>query len=193
MRETYLTCIFDPNTGVLKRTLFISFLVFALSCWAGNKIHAQCSIYIQMQPHVECVLPVVVNTLEVLNPCSAPPEFYSLESGDYAYVEYRDTSCNSICLAGHGVVITCVQFPVGFDDAKLDEPIKVYPTVFQSVVHIEGKNIIKAELYNDCGVRLKSFTVIQPTGIRLLEFGPGNYYFKIFTPNSVQVSRVIKF
>ena len=156
-------------------------------------LQAQCSIYIQMQPHVECVLPVVVNTLEVLNPCSAPPEFYSLQSGDYAYIEYRDTSCNSICLAGHSVVITCVQFPVGFDDGKSDEPIKVFPTVFQSVVHLEGKNIIKAELYNNCGVRLKSFTVFPQTGIRLLEYGPGTYYFKIYTPTSVQVSRVIKF
>ena len=167
--------------------------LFIQCSFACMTLHAQCSIYIQMQPHVECVLPVVVNTLEVLNPCAAPPEFYSLESGDYAYIEYRDTSCSTICQAGHEVIITCVQFPVGFDNAKLDEPIKVFPTIFQSVVHLEGKNIIKAELYNNCGTRLKSFTVFPQTGIRLLEYGPGTYYFKIFTPNGVQVSSVIKF
>lgn len=156
-------------------------------------IHGQCSVYIQMQPKVECVLPVVVNNLEVLNPCSAPADFYTLESGDFAYIEYRDTTCNTICQNGREVVITCVSFPVGFDDTRSDEPIKVYPTVFQSVVHLEGNNIRKAELYNNCGVRLKTFTTFPPTGIRLLEYGPGTYYFKIYTPNGVQVSRVIKF
>ena len=160
---------------------------------AGNKIYAQCSIYIQMRPHVECVLPVVVNTNEVLTPCSAPSGFYNLESGDYAYIEYQDSSCNTICLAGHEVVITCFSFPVGADNPAIDEPIKVYPTVFQSIVHLDGKNIIKAEFVNDCGVRLKSFTTFPPTGIRLPEYGPGTYYFKIYTPNGVQVSRVIKF
>ena len=173
---------------------FFLFIVLIIQCTVASlTLHAQCSIYIQMQPHVECVLPVVVNNLEVLNPCSAPADFYTLESGDFAYIEYRDTTCNTICQAGREVVITCVSFPVGFDNAKPDEPIKVYPTVFQNVVHLEGKNIRKAELYNNCGVRIKSFTSFPPTGIRLLEYGPGTYYFKIYTPNGVQVSRIIKF
>jgi len=173
---------------------FYVFLVLFIQCsFANMTLHAQCSVYIQMQPHVECVLPVVVNNLERLNPCSAPAEFYTLESGDFAYIEYRDTSCNTICQAGREVVITCVSFPVGFDNAKLDEPVKVYPTVFQSIVHLDGKNIIKAEFYNDCGVLLKTFKTFPQTGIRLLEYGPGTYYFKIYTPNGVQVSRVIKF
>jgi hypothetical protein len=173
---------------------FLIFILFIIQfTFSSTSLHAQCSVYIQMQPHVECVLPVVVNTNEVLTPCSAPAAFYELKSGDFGYIEYSDTSCNTICMTGHTVAITCFSLPVGTDHPFYEDPIKVYPTVFQSVVHLEGKNIIRSELYNDCGERLKSYSVFPQTGIRLLEIGPGMYYFKIYTRTGVQVSRIIKF
>jgi hypothetical protein len=58
---------------------------------------------------VECLLPKLLLTGEVLLPCVAPVEFNSLVEGDTAWINYQNSSCFSICLQGKEVNILCVE------------------------------------------------------------------------------------
>ncbi len=153
---------------------------------------AQCNVYIQMVHAVECVLPQVVSTQEILLPCSAPVGFSQLKAGDFAYIDFTDTTCNSICLQGRAVTITCLSIPLATENPGLQNAINVFPTLVQSYITIEGKDIRKAEVYNDCGVRMMTYMESPLTTIHVEDLSPGIYFVKLWTQQEMQIKKIIK-
>lgn len=171
-------------------------LSIILCCCLNSNISAQqCDTYIQMVALVidGCgVLPQIVGTSQFLLPCSAPAGYNQLEEGDFAYIEYSNAGCANICLAAPEVDITCLSFPVGVGEEEAENEIKVFPTIVQDQVYIEGKDIIRIEVYDDRGVQMIIFKEPNVTTIDMGCFGPEVYFIRVMTEKRIQIKKVFK-
>jgi hypothetical protein len=172
----------------LKIYLILPFVLIFLM--PGSK--AQCTIYVEMVHAVECTLPRVVKTQELLLPCSAPAELYALPAGEHAFIDFKDTTCFSFCQQGRPVAITCFTLAVSTDNPVTDDFIQVYPTFVQSIVHVRGKNIQHAALFNTYGILLKQSQAYPVDGFNTSDLEQGIYFIQVFTPSGVAVRKIIK-
>lgn len=176
---------------ILKSIILI--LSFFITVYITPDIQAQCSTYIQMRPAVEgCVLPVIVSTGEYLQPCSGPAEFYQLLEGDFAYIDYEDSGCLNFCQQGDEVDITCISLPVGLDDQQSFHGIKIFPTITQSKIYMQGNDIIQIGLFNDRGVLVKKLMNPNVESIDVTDLEIGMYFIQVVTKNRILVKKVIK-
>jgi hypothetical protein len=157
-------------------------------------VNTQCATYIQIVPlgFEGCSLPQIVETHEYLTPCSAPLEFYQLHEGDYAYIDYVASGCANICQVGNEVDITCISFPVGIGDLNVGDEIKIFPTLAQDRICLQGNDVIQIEIYNDRGVRMMNITEPEVLIIDVAGMGPGIYFLKISTKYQQQVKKIVK-
>jgi hypothetical protein len=174
----------------MKPILFFLFLQFA----CHFKLISQCNTYIQMvDVGVEgCVLPVIVNTQQLLLPCSAPAEFYQLEKGDFGYVEYTLSACANICLLGPEVDITCFSFPVDTKDQTIKEGITIFPNPVQEEVFIKGEDIIQVRLYSDTGIQMLELNHPDITHINTAGLNQGVYFLQVLTSEQTYLKRFVK-
>lgn len=172
-----------------------SFLItLSIICAICTDINSQCSTLIQMvDVMVEgCILPEVVSTSEILLPCSYPPEYTQLEEGDFAYIDYTDTSCISFCQIGNDVHITCLSLAVGLADKESVDKLLVFPNPVESFINIQTDEINYLRLYTNCGILV---TEMQQPGINRFDMTSqtrGIYFLQMFTKTKVYTRRIIK-
>ena len=156
-------------------------------------INSQCSTLIQMvDVGVEgCVLPMIVETSEILLPCSAPPEFNKLEEDDFGYIDFIDTSCINICQLGRNVHITCFSFAVSTTN---EEPgnLFIFPNPVESFIEIRGEEINYLRLYNNCGILIAELQQENIKGFDMANQTSGTYILQLFTKTKVYLRRFIK-
>ena len=90
--------------------------------------HAQCDTYVEIVQGVECLLPKVISTQDLLLPCTSPVGFNQLVIGDFAMIGFTFSSCGSFCMQGIPVDINCF-YPVyvGIGETKHKSSINLYP------------------------------------------------------------------
>ncbi len=138
-----------------------------------------------------CVLPQIVATQQFLLPCSSPPGLWQMEIGDFAYIDYVSSGCNNICQIGSEVNITCFSFPVGIEEEEAGDEIKVFPTIVQDMIYVEG-DFRKIEVYNNCGIRRMMVDEAQVSNIDVSSLGPGVYFIRFVTGKGIRVKKVFK-
>ena len=173
----------------MKSLLIILSFIGALC----SHINSQCSTLIQMvDVMVEgCILPEVVSTSERLLPCFYPPEYNQLEEGDFAYIDYTETSCLSFCQLGTDVNITCLSLPVALANVEENKLI-VFPNPVESFAFFRGDEINYLRLYTNCGILLAELQQPGINGIDMTSQTRGIYILQLFTKSKVYTRRIIK-
>lgn len=162
-----------------------------ISCISTTR--AQCSTYIQIVSGVEgCLFPVIVSSQQMLLPCSAPAGFFQLNDGDFAYIDYTPSSCINVCMTGLNVDITCLSLPVGIENQETVGKVKIYPTIFESQINIEGDNISKIEVYTVCGTKIKELKNFNLSIIDLSDLSKGVYFLKVITNDQNKIRKIVK-
>lgn len=139
-----------------------------------------------------CVLPRVVATEEFLQPCSAPAGFNQLNEGDFAYIDYIQSGCLNFCQCCDEVDITCFSLPVGIGDPEVTDQIKIFPTLVQDRIYIEGNGIHQIELYDDRGAQVLKLKEPDVFNIDIADLGAGIYFIRVMTKNQIWVRKLIK-
>lgn len=179
----------SQTTGKMKN-IFLSFLFFTFFI---STTRAQCVTYVQMALSAEsCLVPVIVSSQQMLMPCSAPTGLYQLSPGDFAYIDYTPSNCATTCMQGLHVDITCFSPTVGIENQEAVNEIKIFPTLFQSEINIEGNNITKIELYNVCGTLLLELKNNNISIIDLSFLNKGVYFIKLVKDNQIKIKKIVK-
>jgi len=182
------TKLMELKTCKMKKYILIFlFLISFIS-----KTQAQCSVYIQMVSAVECLLPMVVSSQQILSPCSAPTGFYQLTAGEYAYIDYTPSSCITTCQQGPNIDITCFSQTVGVEYQEVINEIKIFPTLFQSVINIKGDKINKIEIYDVSGTQFLELKNINSSIIDLSFLNKGVYLIKLITNDQIIIKKIVK-
>ena len=190
-----ITEIFTSIRQIAKTTLKIKKCI--LSCLFFISLvtttRAQCTTYVQMVSGVEgCLFPVIVSTQQTLLPCSAPAGFFQLNDGDFAYIDYTPSSCITVCMAGLNVDITCFSSAVGIENREAINKIKIFPTLFQSQINIEGADITKIEIFNVCGTKIIELKNLNLPQIDLFHLSNGVYFLKVITKEQTEIKKIVK-
>ena len=201
----------SPNHPITKSldhqiTSTLSFFVFFVmripiliillcTCFIAN-IKAQCSVLVVMeQVNLDgcSVMPRIITTAGPhLFPCSAPDGFNQLKVGDYVYIDYIESGCNNFCLYGNRVDITCFSLTVGIENQDKNDEIKIYPTLVQSKIYLEGNDIVQIELYNDRGIQMLKMNNLDGLSLDVADLDAGIYFVRIITKNQIQVNKIVK-
>jgi len=158
------------------------------------KVSTQCNTYIQILPlGIEgCVLPQVVATQQFLLPCSAPDGFNQLNEGDFAYIDYIQSGCLNFCQCCDEVDITCFSLPTAVGDPEATDEIKIFPTLVEDRIYIEGDGIQQIELYDDRGAVILKLEKPDVFHIDAADFGAGIYFIRVIVKNQIWVKKIIK-
>ncbi len=193
MKQQFFTietkqCI-TQTTRKMKKLMLTLMLFMAIVV----KSQAQCNTYVHIEAGVDaCMFAVIVSTLQTLTPCSAPPEYAQLTVGDYAYINFTPSSCPTTCMAGTLVDITCVQLITGIENTEAANTLKVFPTLFQSEINIEGNGITNIEIDDALGSPLLVFKYQNAAPIDLSMLSKGVYFVKIRFNNQTIVKKIVK-
>ena len=100
-----------------------------------------CDTEIEMVQGVECILPMVVSTREVLHICEEADgvAFPDLQLGEKAKIGYTGhDGCISFCQQGIPVFIGCAEQSTRVNDASESQPYCIYPNPATGYIHFEG-------------------------------------------------------
>ncbi len=173
----------------------ISLIVY-LNVLLSDALPAQCPTLIQMEElKIEgCILPVIVETHQILLPCVAPDSFWvDVAVGEQAYIDYiLHPGCATFCQFGLDVEITCYNLITGIQNPDGENVIRIYPTLASSTIIIEGKNINSVTIFSSNGV-----PVIQKVNwisgiLDVSELEPGIYFVRLRTSSSIRIIKFIK-
>ena len=118
----------------------------------------------------------------------------TIDSLGYATLTLRDTlqteyGCDS-------VVTLSLTFTAAVD---IDQPViaapqvSIYPNPTSSLVNVVAEGMTHVELYDNEGRRLQNYsTTSEAVRIDLSPYASGIYYFRVHTPHSVSIHKVIK-
>ncbi len=181
-------CITQTTRKMKKLMLTVLFFMAIVA-----KSQAQCNTYVHIEAGVDaCMFAVIVSTLQTLTPCSAPPEYAQLTVGDYAYINFTPSSCVTTCMAGTLVDITCVQLITGIENTEATHSLNVFPTLFQSEINIEGKDITNIEIDDALGTQLLVIKYPNAAPIDLSMLSKGVYFVKIRFNNQTIIKKIVK-
>lgn len=170
----------------------------ALTCALAktDNVSAQYSATVEIGNHVECVLPQIVGTTEVLMPCSSPAGFGDLAIGTIALITYSPGSCASFCMEGTDVDIsayTVQSSSAGIEENKLATFIKVFPQPTSGIFTVESSQSIEIiELYSTQGELILTKNGQETNTIDITSFESGIYMLKVKTSKGEKVLKVSK-
>ena len=162
-----------------RRIIFMLFFLLVVN----TTIFGQCSTYIQMVDiGIEgCSLPIIVETQQILTPCSSPAGFWDLEVGEFAYVDYTISGCANICQVGGEVDITCFSRLTDIKIEQVDDQIKLYPTITESIIFIDGIALSRANLYDLQGRLVITKSLLNSGKVDISDLPGGIYYVQVIT------------
>jgi len=128
--------------------------------------------------------------------CPAPPfhEGYDdLSLGDYAFIDYKSSpGCSNFCQFGLPVEITCINVVTGIENQEKNLVIKMYPTITNSEVTIDGRNLKMVEFFDMQGMLVLRIEDLTSGVINVSSLGTGVYYVKVITASVTRIINLVK-
>jgi len=172
-------------------------LIIFLKILLTQTLLAQCSTLIQMVDiGIEgCSLPVVLETNQVVFPCSAPVGFWSdITVGEYAYINYDiSLGCSNVCQATSTYVeITCYNLVTSIENQSQNNEIRILPTLTYSKIIIEAKGVKSVDIFNSQGVPVIPKADLMSGILDVSELVAGMYFVSVRTNSSTRVIKFVK-
>jgi hypothetical protein len=139
-----------------------------------------------------CVLPVIVESQQILLPCLVPAGYNEFDVGEYAYIDYQPLGCSNVCLLGLEVEITCLNIITGIENQGKESVMNIYPTLADSRVVIEEKDIQRVEFFDTRGLSMMVIENLEAGEIDISGLAAGVYFVRIKTRSATRVVTLIK-
>lgn len=173
--------------------------IIALGAFLTVGIYAswgQTTVTARMVQGAECLLPEILESIVVLNPCSTPSGWENLVEGDTIILTYTEGSCMTFCMQGTEVDVSSFELQepsAGINDLNKTE-IRIYPQpatdqlTVQTDCTIETIRILnlQGELVMEQLVNTKSFTLPLST------IESGIYLVEVKTQKGLKVQQIVK-
>lgn len=165
--------------AIPKRIIFMLFFLIVVN----TSIFGQCSTYIQMVDiGIEgCSLPIIVETQQILMPCSTPAGFWDLDIGEFAYVDYTISGCATFCQVGSEVDITCFNRLTDIKNEQKVTKIKFFPTITESSIFIDGIDLRSANFYDLQGRLVITKSLLTSGKVDISDLPSSIYYVQVIT------------
>ena len=151
-----------------------------------------CDILVQIIQAVECPLPMVVSTGEILMPCTAPDSFFNLPVGSFAKISYMPASCASICQQGTYVAITCLDGVTnslpGLDNVSPE--VRLHPNPASGDVFVENFAPEEILIFDARGAVVKTIFPGAEAHFSVEGLPPGGYVVKMSNRKRVAVKKL---
>lgn len=177
----------------LNRFIFQYLLWLVLTPIAPSSIHSQnCPFEAEIIKGVECNLPKIIATNQLLLPCVDPFELNKLPVGTKLMIDFKPGSCFSICLQGDPVEILCATFNTSVNNFLGDLSVSLYPQPAKDILYFSKKLNGSFVIYNLNGVMV----IKIPEGIHeqadISGLTPGFYFLRSETNEGTSVAKFIK-
>lgn len=152
-----------------------------------------CDVQIQIIQGTNCLLPMVVSTGQILQPCNAPDSLLNLPLGSFANISYYPISCNNTCGQGAPVNILCLDGVTNTHPglAKPSVEVMLYPNPASSEVFIENFLPEDILIIDALGAVVKTISSQDKSRFSVEGLSSGAYFVKMSNRKKVVIKKIL--